>query len=119
MLVSTFVSLLALAAPAFSRPSLYSRQCTGTSFHTITADQIVQIAPSSAACNQSAQFADECRTAEQSAPFVNAGFQQFGINTVGEQAALLSLMLFETGGFKFDRNQCVTSMFCPHWNRID
>ena len=105
MLTSTFISLLALAAPVFSLPSLYLRQDAPTSFSPISVAQLLQIAPESAACNQSAAFASECRTAEQAAPFVNAGFQEFGINTVGEQAALLSLMLFETGGFKFDRNQ--------------
>lgn len=106
MLSSTLVALLALAAPALSLPSLHLRQTYAPdTYIPITAAQIIQIAPNSTACNSTAPFASECRTADQAAPFVNAGFQQFGINTVGEKAALLSLMIFETGGFRFDRNQ--------------
>jgi hypothetical protein len=36
---------------------------------------------------------------------INQSFAKFGVNSKGEQAALLSLMAFETGGFVFDTNQ--------------
>jgi hypothetical protein len=58
-------------------------------------------------CSSATQFPAECRTAEQAAPFVNQAFRDFGLVTDGEKAALLSLMLFESGGFKFDINQFV------------
>ncbi|KAJ4490915.1 hypothetical protein J3R30DRAFT_155590 [Lentinula aciculospora] len=50
------------------------------------------------------QFLDECRTAAQALPFVNKGFADYNITTVGEKAALLSLMSFESGGFQFNIN---------------
>ncbi|KAF4604440.1 hypothetical protein EYR40_001620 [Pleurotus pulmonarius] len=70
----------------------------------ITPFQLTLIAPSTRACNISAPFTDECRTAEQAAPFINKAFDDYAISSVGEKAAILSLMLFETGDFKFDRN---------------
>ncbi|KAJ3996794.1 hypothetical protein F5050DRAFT_1570794 [Lentinula boryana] len=47
---------------------------------------------------------DECRTAAQALPFVNKGFSDYNITSVGEKAALLSLMSFESGGFQFNIN---------------
>ncbi|PVF98374.1 hypothetical protein CPB86DRAFT_705243, partial [Serendipita vermifera] len=38
------------------------------------------------------------------APFINASFKKYNFTTVGEQAALFSLMAFESGNFKFDVN---------------
>ncbi|KAF9491584.1 hypothetical protein BDN71DRAFT_1398133 [Pleurotus eryngii] len=70
----------------------------------ITPFQLTLIAPLTSACNISAPFTDECRTAEQAAPFINKAFNDYAIASVGEKAAILSLMLFETGDFKFDRN---------------
>ncbi|KAF7441406.1 hypothetical protein PC9H_001756 [Pleurotus ostreatus] len=70
----------------------------------ITPFQLTLIAPSTRACNISAPFTDECRTAEQAAPFINKAFNDYAIASVGEKAAILSLMLFETGEFKFDKN---------------
>ncbi|KAL0952145.1 hypothetical protein HGRIS_008761 [Hohenbuehelia grisea] len=57
-----------------------------------------------ASCNALAPFADECRTAEQAAPFVNQAFVDYNITSRGEKAAMLSLMLFESGNFRFDKN---------------
>jgi hypothetical protein len=37
-------------------------------------------------------------------PFINKAFQEYGITSKGEKAALLSLMAFETGDFKFNTN---------------
>lgn len=98
--LSVILLLSSLATSVFSTPA--STPCS-----SITASQIIQISPNSTACNATAQFADECRTAEQATPFVNAAFGKYDIATLGEQVALLSLMLFESGGFQFNRNQCV------------
>ncbi|TDL26004.1 hypothetical protein BD410DRAFT_560618 [Rickenella mellea] len=70
----------------------------------VTATQIQKFAPGSATCAAGGQFADECRTADQVVPLLNDAFNEFGIATVGERAAIASLMSFETGDFKFDRN---------------
>ncbi|KAJ6625389.1 hypothetical protein B0H10DRAFT_1783248 [Mycena sp. CBHHK59/15] len=60
-------------------------------------------------CSSATQFPDECRTAEQAVPFVNQAFKDFNIVTDGEKAALLSLMLFESGGFAFDINHSLNT----------
>lgn len=100
---SLFVSLLALGASA-APAGLRNRRQAAAGTVNITAAQILALAPETASCDPTAQFADECRTNVQAAPFINDAFNQFGLNTVGEQAAVLSLMAFETGQFKFDRN---------------
>ncbi|KAF9270351.1 hypothetical protein L218DRAFT_952500 [Marasmius fiardii PR-910] len=68
----------------------------------ITVRQLDTIINSTSCAN--ASFPEECRTAEQALPFVNKAFADFGIATVGEKAAILSLMSFESGGFKFNIN---------------
>lgn len=70
----------------------------------ITADQIRTILPDTATCDGTAS----CRTADQAAPFITQSFQQFNFSTVGEQAAIFSLMAYESGHFKFDTNQAGT-----------
>ncbi|KAL0566221.1 hypothetical protein V5O48_015795 [Marasmius crinis-equi] len=52
----------------------------------------------------SSKFPEECRTSEQALPHINKAFADFGIETAGEKAALLSLMSFETDGFAFNIN---------------
>jgi murein DD-endopeptidase MepM/ murein hydrolase activator NlpD len=69
----------------------------------ITPEVVLAAAPASKACAPGAPAS--CKTAEQAAPLINAAFSQFGINSKGEKAALLSLMAFETGDFLFDTNQ--------------
>lgn len=71
-----------------------------TDFAGITASQILQAAPSTASCDDT----PSCRTAAQAVPFINEGFEKYGFYTVGEQAALFSLMAFESGNFKYDVN---------------
>lgn len=71
----------------------------------ITEAQLLQIAPNSRTCDPAGPAADECRTAAQAVRFINAAHKQFGINTKGEKAALVSLQAFESVQFKFDRNQ--------------
>jgi len=70
----------------------------------VTAAQLVAIAPKSASCINVTSFADECRTADQASPFINAAFAQFHTQSLGQKAALLSLIAFETGEFRFNIN---------------
>ncbi|GAM89584.1 hypothetical protein ANO11243_076230 [Dothideomycetidae sp. 11243] len=68
-----------------------------------TVDQLLAIAPAASSCNPAtAQFANECATAEQAIGPISQSFDQYKIVTTNERAALLSLMAFETGEFKFD-----------------
>ncbi|KAF2153673.1 hypothetical protein K461DRAFT_215604, partial [Myriangium duriaei CBS 260.36] len=68
----------------------------------ITAEQLLAIAPSASSCDPSAQYAKECATAQQAAGPISASFNKYNIKTVNEQAALLSLIVFESGSFKYD-----------------
>lgn len=61
------------------------------------------ISPESSDC-ASAVYKDECATAADAAPHIVAGFAQYKVTEPGEQAALLSWMLFESEGFKYNRN---------------
>jgi len=70
---------------------------------TLTAATIEAISPSTSSCT-GATFPDECRTATQAAPFIAQSFVKYSIQTPGEQAALLALMLYESGAFKYSRN---------------
>ncbi|KAI3611034.1 hypothetical protein WG66_013685 [Moniliophthora roreri] len=68
----------------------------------VTIDQLNTIINGTSCANSN--FPDECRDAAQALPFVNKAFSDYDITTIGEQAALLSLMSFETGGFAFNIN---------------
>jgi hypothetical protein len=69
----------------------------------ITAQQLLQIAPDSGSCS-GAQYPSECATADQAAPFINDAFAKYGINTMAEKAAVISLMMSETGDLKANIN---------------
>ncbi|ORY05681.1 hypothetical protein BCR34DRAFT_43475 [Clohesyomyces aquaticus] len=70
---------------------------------SITAATIEAITPATASC-VGAPFPQECRDATQAAGPIASSFQKYGISTAGEQAALLALMLYETDGFKYNKN---------------
>ncbi|KAF4597906.1 hypothetical protein EYR38_006298 [Pleurotus pulmonarius] len=93
-----------LALALFTTTAIAVPLCTKRTYNGITPAQLIQIAPEMAACNATAPFPEECRDAKQSAPFVNQGFEDYAITSKGEKAAILSLMLFESGNFKFDIN---------------
>ena len=102
------LSVISLCGYASASPLAIGRfqgRQTTINQQALTVEQLSAIAPSTAACNATASFAEECRDATQAVPQINAGFDKFSIETIGEQAAILSLMLFETGNLKFDRNQ--------------
>ncbi|KAJ3989487.1 hypothetical protein F5890DRAFT_1185923 [Lentinula detonsa] len=70
----------------------------------ITLSQLDAIINSTTCPLKGSESLDECRTAAQALPFVNKGFSDYNITSVGEKAALLSLMSFESGGFQFNIN---------------
>lgn len=91
---------------------------------TISASDIQKIAPSTSSCaNPPAGAAGECRTAAQAAPYIAISFTNFGISDFNTQAALLSLMLYESGAFKYAINhypgvpgQGTRNMQSPEYN---
>jgi len=76
-------------------------RATSTTAFGISAAQIVSAVPSTASCLAGNAA---CRNATEMAPFINKSFAKFGFTTPGEQAALFSLMAFESGAFQFDVN---------------
>jgi hypothetical protein len=82
-----------------STPSfLFSRQA-GASAVT----QLESIAPASTTCD-GAPFPSECATASQAAPFLINALSTYSIYSPPEITALLSLIAFETGDFKYAIN---------------
>ncbi|KAL8832132.1 MAG: hypothetical protein Q9191_000454 [Dirinaria sp. TL-2023a] len=67
----------------------------------LTAAQVQAVAPKSSSCDN-APAAGQCRTAAQAAPAILNSFNAFGITSQGEQAAVLGIMAFESGDFKYD-----------------
>ncbi|KAJ5628434.1 hypothetical protein N7490_010662 [Penicillium lividum] len=70
---------------------------------TLTEAQIIAIAPTSETCdNPPAE--GECATAQQAAKFSSQAFDDYQVTSKAEQAAVISLMAFETGDFKYNKN---------------
>ncbi|KAI9764780.1 MAG: hypothetical protein M1840_008049 [Geoglossum simile] len=65
----------------------------------VTPKQLVQIGRATASCD-GAKFPAECATADQAAPFISAAFGKFNIATSTEKAALIALIMSESGQFK-------------------
>ncbi|KAK0122093.1 hypothetical protein ONS95_010355 [Cadophora gregata] len=84
-------------------------------------DQLLQIAPTSNTC-AGATAPDECATNVQAAPFLIAAMSKYEIFSVPEIAAVLSVIAFESGNFKFNTNhfpgrpgQGTRAMFMPNF----
>ncbi|KAF9879940.1 hypothetical protein CkaCkLH20_02751 [Colletotrichum karsti] len=96
MVRATFLSLTLLAGLALASP-VAVRNNNATAI-------ILAAAPKSASCAGVTDSPEECGTAAQAAQFLPAAFQKYGIYSPGEMAAILSLMAFETGDFRYNRN---------------
>ncbi|KAJ5554580.1 hypothetical protein N7513_004539 [Penicillium frequentans] len=89
----------------------------------LTEAQIIDIAPTSKTCdNPPAE--GECATAEQAAKFAAQSFDDYKVTSKAEQAAILSLMAFETDDFKYNKNhfpgvpgQGTRNMQSPDFNK--
>ncbi|KAL5116940.1 hypothetical protein ACEQ8H_005158 [Pleosporales sp. CAS-2024a] len=65
--------------------------------------KLVAIAPATASCDGS-EFPTECADATKAAAAINQSFSKYNITSVGERAALVAYMLFESGDFKYSHN---------------
>ena len=70
---------------------------------TLTESQVTAIAPKSSSCDD-APAKGECATAKQAAKFTSQSFDTYKVTSKAEQAAILSLMAFESGDFKYNKN---------------
>lgn len=95
VLTTTLLAGLACAA-ALPSPRVLSRA-------TQAADIILQIAPTSNTCDN-APAAGECATNVQAAPYLISAMTQYGIYSVPEIAAILALISYESGEFKYNTN---------------
>jgi hypothetical protein len=93
--IITILASFACAA-ALPSPQLLSRA-------TQAADIIQQIAPTSNTC-ASAPAAGECATNAQAAPYLISAMQQYGVYAPSEIAAVLALISYESGDFKYNTN---------------
>ncbi|KAI9719183.1 MAG: hypothetical protein M1828_006276 [Chrysothrix sp. TS-e1954] len=71
--------------------------------HSLTAETLLQIAPTSNTCS-GALFPDECRTASQAACPIASSFAEYDITHPAVQAALISLIAYESTDFKYSQN---------------
>lgn len=69
----------------------------------LTESQLLTIAPTSNTCDN-APAAGECATAKTAAQYTAQSFDTYGVTSKAEQAAILSLMAFETLDFKYNKN---------------
>lgn len=69
----------------------------------MSAADLITIAPNTTSCD-GAKFPAECRDASMAAPHIAASFHQHDIHSFGAQAALVAIMLFESGDFKYKMN---------------
>jgi hypothetical protein len=97
MFISKTIATLALVASIHAAP-LQQRDDIA-----ITAADLIKIAPDTESC-VGAPYPDECRTASAAAPAIAISFTNFDIPSFGAQAALVALMLFESGDFKYNKN---------------
>ncbi|KAF5337667.1 hypothetical protein D9758_013022 [Tetrapyrgos nigripes] len=109
LFLSLLFSMFVLQARTLALPSRYS-PFDVSKFENpddvdvdITLNQLNQVL-GNFTCKPTQQFAEECRNSTDALPLINQGFADYNISSVGEKAALLSLMVFETGNFSFDRN---------------
>ncbi|KAF1346970.1 hypothetical protein BDV97DRAFT_358250 [Delphinella strobiligena] len=69
----------------------------------LSVQDVLSIAPDTSNCT-SAAYPAECVTATEATPFILLSYAHFNISSFGAQAALLSLMLYESGSFKYNEN---------------
>ncbi|KAI4177982.1 MAG: hypothetical protein LQ343_000066 [Gyalolechia ehrenbergii] len=68
-----------------------------------TASALLAIVPKANTC-EGAPFPQECKTADEAAPFINESFRTYAIESPGEAAAVIAIMAFESGDFKYNVN---------------
>lgn len=101
MLHSTITSTLVLSLSLLSAASpinWFSVRDTA-----VTEAQMLAIAPSSNSCAD-APAAGECATASTAAKYFSQSLQTYKVTSKAEQAAIISLMAFESDEFKYNKN---------------
>jgi len=97
MLFAALFHKLALVSMAAAMPLVRKQTAC------ISSTNLISIAPDTASCD-GAPFPEECVPASVAAPNIAQSFGLFGIDSFGAQAALVAIMLFESGDFKYKIN---------------
>ncbi|KXG51236.1 uncharacterized protein PGRI_068080 [Penicillium griseofulvum] len=91
--------------------------------NALTESQLIAIAPTSKSCTD-APAEGECATAKQAAKYTSQAFDTYKVTSKAEQAAIISTMAFESGGFKYNKNhfpgvagQGTRNMQSPAYNK--
>jgi hypothetical protein len=95
--------LLASCATAAVLPALAVSNARLARRATSAADILLAIAPSSGSCSN-APAAGECATNVQAAPYLITALANYGVTNVNEIAAVLSVVAYESGDFKYNIN---------------
>ncbi|KAJ5932904.1 hypothetical protein N7516_007393 [Penicillium verrucosum] len=108
---------LTIQTTATPLPSFFARDTA------LTESQLITIAPTSKSCTD-APAKDECATAKQAAKFTSQSFDTYKVTSKAEQAAIISLMAFESDDFKYNKNhfpgvagQGTRNMQSPSFNK--
>lgn len=103
MRLHLILSLLTLSIVTSTAPTTTNDNTNNKDAYTITTSQILAIAPKSHNCT-SPPAKGECATASQAAPNIAKSFAKYGVSSRAEQAAVIALMAFESGEFRYSRN---------------
>ncbi|KAL0957360.1 hypothetical protein HGRIS_001164 [Hohenbuehelia grisea] len=91
--------ILSLSLHSVSGAVIVSRNPANDS--EISGAQLLEISPTLASCPE---YAKECRTADEAAPVITRAFALYNITALGERAAILANMLFESRFFLDDKS---------------
>ena len=97
VLASALTLVTTLSSIASGHPHLTPRS------NTLSVKQILAIAPKSSTC-AGAPYPAQCRTAQQALSHIGASFRKYELRSNGEQAAVIGMMAFESGDFKYNVN---------------
>lgn len=131
LLLTTLTTALPLPLPSpiplsFTFPLIArdtSPSASSSTDTTLTEAQILAIAPSSNTCDNP-PAKGECATAKTAAKYTAQSFDTYGVTSKAEQAAVISLMAFESDEFKYNKNhfpgvpgQGTRNMQSPSYNK--
>lgn len=94
---TSLLSLFALLVPLSTSVPLTPRQTA------LDPQALIAISAATASCD-GAPYPAECRTAQQAAGPISDSFTKYGISSPYEKAALIALMIYESGSFKYAQN---------------
>ncbi|PQE12806.1 hypothetical protein CJF30_00002686 [Rutstroemia sp. NJR-2017a BBW] len=103
MLSKLLLLPLTLLTPLATSASILPFKSHPRTASTQALNQILQIVPASSSC-ANAPVASECSTAAHAAPYLISAMLTYQIYTLPEMGALLSLIGYESGDFKYNIN---------------